>query len=394
MRYYLVLCLMIVSMTCLGQAVYEDISDSLGIDHEYFGGLGGGVSLVDFNGDGLDDLTLASASGDEIAFYINSDQGMTPIDLGISILQEINQITWVDYDNDGDKDLFVTGFESTNHLFKNIGDLSFSDITINSGLSLETSNSYGATWIDINRDGWLDLIYADRPFPLNLEENINRIYLNNADDTFTEITESSMAGDEGKQPFCIAGIDYNKDKWPDLFYTHDREKTTVLLENLKDNRFKDVSEITNSSILMDGMGICVADLNADLLPDLYITNIEDGNKLLINNFDESTQTYFFTEEATERGCVFNQLSWGCSFLDCDNDGDEDLYVSAATVSATDKSSTLFINDGEGFFSGQSIFEGDSLRSYSNAVGDFNNDGNLDIAVINTFNDAAQYLCRG
>jgi len=371
------------------QVVYREISDSLDIQHFYFGGLGGSVSFVDFNGDGMDDLTLASANNQEIAFFLNSPEGLTPIDLGIIIIQEINQITWVDYDNDGDKDLYVTGFQSTNHLFKNEGDLNFNDITINSGLSLATTNSYGATWIDINRDGWLDLIYADRAFPLDLGENQNRIFLNNSDDTFTEITDSAMAQDKGKQPFCIGAIDYNLDKWPDLYYTHDREKTTVLLENQKNNSFTDVSMETNSSFLMDGMGICVSDITNDGLPDLYITNIEDGNKLLINHYNQNTGQYSFTEESQERGCAFNMLSWGCSFLDCDNDGDEDLYVSAATASNNDRSSIMYLNDGQGFFTDSISFMGDTLRSYSNASGDLNNDGYLDLAVLNTFNDPAQ-----
>ena len=377
------------SSLAYSQMNFTEESQNLGLNHYYIGGLGGGVSMVDFNQDGLDDLTFASGSGEAIGFFLNTGNGFNKITLGINFLEETNQVLWVDFDKDGDMDFFATCFEGSNKLYENIGDLIFVDVTVASGLKTNIGNHYGANWVDINRDGWLDLIYAYRAFPLNKPENGIKLFLNNGDKTFLDITAHFNAEDLNKLPFCISALDFDLDKWPDLFYTHDRAHSTQLFRNNRDSSFINISATANAEYVIDGMGICQADINADGLLDMYVTNIEDGNLLLIKHLDTLSNNYYYTEESEARGCQFNTLSWGCNFADFDNDADADLYVSVPTIQNEGQTlSSLLINE-DGDFNILNAFAGDTLRSFSNATGDFNNDGLLDIAVLNTFNDPAQ-----
>ncbi|MFK7981642.1 MAG: FG-GAP repeat domain-containing protein [Saprospiraceae bacterium] len=87
------------------------------------GSIGAGVSVYDFNKDGLDDLTLASEKGELIGFYINTGTAFEAIPALVDNKEEVKQILWADYDNDGDADLFTTSFYGQNHLYQNQGDL-------------------------------------------------------------------------------------------------------------------------------------------------------------------------------------------------------------------------------------------------------------------------------
>ena len=370
------------SYSAWSQVNYVDVASQVGIDHQYLQGApGGGVNFVDFDGDGWDDMTLATAAGDSIFFYKNINGTFQKIPSLVAHTEESKHVLWVDYDNDEDLDLYVTTYEGTNRLYKNKGNLVMEDVTIDAGLLQDSLRHFGAAWGDYNRDGWLDLYYSERKTLTSGTTNKNRLFKNNADGTFTETTFTANAADENKLPFCSAFFDYDNDKWPDIYISNDKFPPNTLLRNNSDGTFMDVSTPTQSGIVISAMCVTVGDYDNDADQDLYITNIADGNVLLQN--DEVSGINYFTDVSSTANVGFYGTAWGSNFLDADNDQKLDLYVSGAVVGTTTPSSTFYKNEGNGVFSQNFTgFQGDTVQSYCNAVGDFNQDGFPDIMVSN------------
>lgn len=200
------------------QIFYRDISADLEITHTYTNGIpGGGVSYCDFDQDGWDDLTLATGPGENIQFYTNNQGIFELIFPLVDHNEKAQQVLWLDFDNDGDKDFYVATHQGTNRLYENQGNLRLVDITQVVGLAMNEGLSYGACWGDYNRDGRLDLYYSDRKGPLKAEQNECRLFRNNANGRFTEVTYDAGVADLGKKPFCSAFLDYNNDGWPDIY---------------------------------------------------------------------------------------------------------------------------------------------------------------------------------
>lgn len=350
--------------------------------------IGGGTSFYDFTGDGLDDLTLGTEAGRPIGFFVNTGTGFEKIAPLVNNVDNIKQILWADYDNDGDPDLYLSAFDGINRFYENAGNLALKDRTAAAGFPLEVHRGYGACWGDYNRDGWLDLYYTDRDIPGSPNFlNKNRLFKNNADGTFTEVTQVANASDAGRLPFCAAFLDYNNDKWPDIYIANDRLRGNSLLQNEGNGVFRDVSVSTRSDLRMDGMCVNAADLNRDGWIDIYVTNTSIGNKMLLNNYAPATQKNTFSEVAEALGIGFFKTGWGSNFFDADNDGDLDLYVSGSEKEvggATTISSLFYENMGDEQFEIPNIngFSKDTTFSFSNAIGDFNQDGFLDIIVQN------------
>lgn len=367
------------------QTTFIDQARDKGIIHYFGEGVaGGGVSFVDFNQDGWDDLTLASEAGKVLAFYQNNNGNFQQITPLVSNVDEVKQILWVDIDNDGDKDLFLTTLFAANRLYENVGGLQLIDITEAAGLSLESTDSYGAAMADIDRDGWIDIYVTERGLDFN--SNRNYLYRNLGDNTFEEVAAAWGVIDSGKAPFFPAFFDLNNDNWPDIYIAQDKSQgNTLLLHNGPGGGYTDVSVSAGANLIMNAMGIAVGDYNCDGWQDLYISNTPHGNALLVNN-----QAGGFVERAEATGTTFNGTAWGTHFLDADNDGFEDLYVSGMAVGTQVVSSAFYYNDRQGsFYVDDAGFVGDTVSSFGNAVGDYNNDGNLDILVVNTKEFPAQ-----
>lgn len=366
------------SLNLYGQ-FFVDVAASAGVVHsDRSNGPGGGVSFADFNGDGYDDLTFATAAGEPMQFYLNTENGLQALPDPTGNLAEIKHILWVDYDNDGDQDLFCSSFDGPIYLYRRDGDWLFTDVTSTAGLPVITKRHYGAAWGDYNRDGWLDLYYSQRKLPGQVSQSRNRLFKNNGDGTFTESSVSAGAEDANRIPFCLGFTDYNKDRWPDLYIANDRNSRNTLLRNNKDGTFSDVSEESGAGIAIDAMNMGLGDFDRDGDEDIYVTNIEEGSYLLRN--DDGV----FTNVAPALGVGFYGIGWGASWIDGNLDGWLDLYVSGAIVGSDQISSAYYQNDeGNGFSPPQGIgFVGDTVHSWSNAVGDFNRDNRPDIAVLN------------
>jgi hypothetical protein len=361
---------------------YSDVASSVGIDHTYIlNNSGGGSSFYDFDMDGNDDITLATGEGELIHFYKNTGSGFEKVDLGITNIAKAKSVIWVDFDNDGDKDFYVAEFDGYNKLYKNDGLMNFTDETISSGLPVDSVRSFGAIWGDYNRDGHLDLYYTARNSGPSATGHKNRLFKNNGDGTFEERTYYTKTDDTGKLPFCSAFFDYNKDNWPDIYIANDRNKGNTLLMN-DTGIFEDVSETCNADLEIDAMNVAIGDIDNNGLQDIYITNTPSGSALLTCNTDSNA--YTFEEEAGDRGVGFYGIGWGANFLDANNDGWQDLYVSGMLIGSDVISSELYINDQSGFFDAATEgLVGDTVRSFTNAIGDWNNDGVADIIVNNS-----------
>ncbi len=380
-----------------GSPSFIDESGQRGIVHSFTdGSQGGGVSYVDFDGDGWDDITLATGRDQLVHFYRNDNGQFSRIDLGIPHDEEAKQILWVDFDNDGDKDFFVCTRNGINRLYENNGELDFSDITAVSGLSMDSLNTYGACFGDYNRDGWLDLYVLERGGGQLPGQNGNSLYRNNGDGTFTDVTFETVTFDYYKIPFCSAFIDYNNDKWPDIYTANDKSSGNTLLKNLGNfGFFQDVSEQTGTGLKMNAMCVNPGDYNSDGLTDIYLTNTVQGNKLLMNNGADNFGEYQFTEVSDTTGTSFNGIGWGSLFMDADNDMDLDLYVSGMLSGSDTVSSAFYLNSGNGIFrQEQAGFSGDTVTSFSNAFGDADNNGTLDIIVSNLYFNSNLWVNKG
>ncbi|MFM2392381.1 MAG: hypothetical protein RLZZ546_358 [Bacteroidota bacterium] len=367
------------ALSLQAQTQFVDATSQYQILHSYGKGTaGGGVSFVDFDNNGYDDISLASSEQRPIIFYKNNNGILSKIDLLPGFLEEVKSILWVDFDNDGDKDLFLALANNHNKLFENKGNLSLFDISETSGISLIKNTSFGACWGDYNRDGLLDLYVGERRIQTTGELNVSVLYKNNGNKTFTDVSTSTNSLDAGKTPFCSSFIDYNNDMWPDIYTAHDRNRGNTLLENNNGQNFASVGFEKGCDLKMNGMSVSVADINNDGWQEIYVSNTTEGNALFFNENGN------FRNLSDSLGVSFNGVAWGTNFLDADNDGDQDLYVSSMLIGKNMITSSYYENQFPQLkFTKENHAPSDTVSSFNNAIGDINKDGFYDIIVSNS-----------
>tara|TARA_R110001632_G_scaffold28927_3_gene77077 strand:+ start:40783 stop:42507 length:1725 start_codon:yes stop_codon:yes gene_type:complete len=385
MRSLLFLLLIFFTNLSIAQLQFGNVATTVGANFAYGDSMfGGGVSFVDFNGDGLDDLTFSTDETQNIHFLQNNGGSFTKVTLtGINeTSNRAKQVLWVDYDNDGDKDFFVTNLVGKNGLYQNDGNMVFTNVTTASGLFTEDLTSYGATFGDIDNDGDLDLFITNREGTIS--QNRNYLYRND-NGLFFDITATAGINTNIELTFGASFFDYDNDGDQDLYIINDKIDPNYLYQNDGTGQFTDVSLTSAAGINIDAMSCTIGDYDADGFADIYVSNTMDGNQLLKNNGGVT-----FTNIAADAGVEFESFSWGATFLDADNDSNLDLYVSSSFDGsvASFLSAAFYHNNGDDTFTipNNIGFSDDERESYSNAVGDFNNDGKPDIVVMNDTDD--------
>ena len=396
-----------------------DIQEIAGINHtfqhETF--IGGGAAFFDYDNDGDDDLYLTSGNRPDI-FYENLGAGIfteKTNEAGLFIARNYNTMGVIagDIDNDGFKDLFVTtkqklnGAFDKNLLFRNNGDGTFSDIWP-ADTPGKSTWSIAATFLDYNLDGFLDIYVGNYVEISNLlrdekDEIIgfghtcfkNQLFRNRGDGRFSDVAAALQLDDTGCA-LAVTASDFDNDGDLDLIVANDFgpdiEPNRFFLNDLDNGRFQEIGKEINANQAIYGMGFAVGDYDNDLDLDYYVTN--NGNNLLLNN--ENGQ---FTDAAAISGTDYTwndiqnsvlSVSWGCAFLDLDNDTDLDLYVANGFVPGPTYLPTniedydkVFLNNGNGVFQEDTVnyLIDNPFVSRGMAHSDIDNDGDLDVISV-------------
>jgi len=366
------------------QTEFINVTEEQGIS-VYFQGasFGCGASFYDFDGDGWDDLTFGLKDS-QIKFFQNNQGVLEPITFeGIDNTSEAKSVLWVDFDNDGDSDFFVSNRLDRIRLFENLGDMVFTDISESAGLNNhpELAN-WGSSWADYDRDGLLDLYVckstANGDLLLNPELE-NDLYHNNGDGTFTEVSDFAQVGDSLGISFQSSFIDYDQDGWQDLMIVNDKWFENSFYRNNGDGTFADVGEELGMDIVMDAMCIAADDYDNDEDVDIYISNTSLNNNGMGNIlFKNSGGSYDSLPGSV--GLGVGNTCWGSQWIDYDNNGLQDLWNTGNSGLAPTMN-RFFENLGNDEFAiiNDAIgLEDNQNMAYSLCMGDLNNDGYPDV----------------
>ena len=244
------------------QLQFSDIASSVSASYSYGSStIGGGVSFVDFDNNGWDDLTYSTDETQEIYFLKNNAGTFTRIMFqGINEKARAKQVLWIDYDNDGDKDFFVTNIQGKNSLYQNDGNFVFTDVTESVGLYTNDLPSYGAAFGDIDNDGDLDLFLSTRGVDAN---DRNYLYRNDTGN-FVDVTQTAGINLTVEYSFCAAFFDYDNDGDQDIYISNDKLSTiNRLYQNNGDGTFADTSVASGAGITANAMSTTIGDYNSD-----------------------------------------------------------------------------------------------------------------------------------
>ena len=329
-------------------------------DRNYLETTGTGVAWIDYDQDGLMDLYFVQSAATDFykpphplhsALYHNNGDGtFTDVTEKAAVGGEGHYGQGVavgDFDNDGYPDLYVTGYGRA-VLYRNNGNGTFTDVTAKAGVADEGGWSTSAGWFDYDKDGWLDLVVtnyiewssknnlwcgAQRPgyrsycAPGNYKGQHIKLYHNNHDGTFTDVSDASGVGKPEAKGMGVVLADFNNDGWTDIAVANDTWPNFLFI-NKHNGTFEDASLLSGMAVGDDGryeagMGIDAADVDGDGWMDIYITHLDYELNRLYHNSHDGT----FTDD-TFRSHIGNSaflLSGVASkFLDYDNDGWNDI----------------------------------------------------------------------
>ena len=409
------------------------IHDNAASDQKYLiETMGAGCAWIDYDQNGLLDLYLVNSAATKAyqpkkplrsALYRNNGDG-TFTDVtekaGVSAEGLFGMGVAVgDYDNDGFPDLFVLGYGRC-ILYHNNGDGTFTDVTEHARVSNTGRWGSSAAWFDYDNDGRLDLVIANyvawapehnfwcgdhvpgmRSYchPNDFDPVPPTLYHNNGDGTFTDVSKASGIGLKPANGLGILTFDYDDDGWQDIFVAND-SLPNLLFHNNHDGTFTEVGYMAGVAVSLDGqpeagMGVDAGDVTGSGRADLAVTHLDSQLARLYRN---SGQRYFddVTLSSKIGYATYHMSEFGARFMDYDNDGALDLFMACGHVLDNvhryksdvyyAEPKLMFRNTGRGIFENVSGQLGPDFLAPTPgrgaAVGDFDNDGDLDILVSN------------
>lgn len=411
---------------------FEDATDAAGIDFVHsFGsrklgslleGTGAGCLWFDYNNDGLPDLYVVNgrplddsmhpyplkekpAEMPHNHLYRNDGNGkFTDVTWKAGLAPDMYgvAVTAADYDNDGLEDLLVTGYGKV-ILYRNLGNGKFEDVTAKAGIKVD-GWSISSTWLDYDRDGCVDLFVgryvkfdpkyrafysADNyPGPLDYEGETNRLYHNNCDGTFTDVTDKSGIGAFVGRAMGVTAADFDGDGWPDIYVANDRTEN-FLFHNKHDGTFEEIANDAGAAYGQNGentgaMGPVFADFEGRGLMDLFVTD-SHYNRLLRNDGKLAFDDMGARNGVSQANAQY--VSWGSGVYDFDNDGQLDILVfHGGLIQMIPQEHTVFRGLGNGQFKDVSEQAGKVLNVRTVARGacfaDYENNGKESAFVVN------------
>lgn len=396
-----------------------------------------GLGLIDFNGDGLLDILFLNATPlpgtppparpptNEL-YRNNGDGTFTDVTAssGVGIPGYAMGCAAADYDNDGDEDIFITNY-GRHRLLRNRGDGSFTDATAEAGLA-EASfgpNCVGAgcAFLDYDRDGHADLLVGNylefdlataRPCfqasvpvycsPRTYPMVTSRLFRNRGDGTFQDVSDSTGIGRRKGYAMGLVCSDFDGDGWTDIYVGNDVIEN-FFYRNKGTGAFEEIGLLAGVAYDQYGdpqgtMGVNAGDCDGDGRFDIIVTDYQNQVNTLYRNLGTRHGTLQFEDVTVATGAGTGSrplVTWGCGLVDFDNDGVRELFTAAGhlqdTVEQYDGSSTykqrnLLLQQRGGRFVDISAETGGAMlvkESSRGAVfGDLNNDGRVDIVVLN------------
>ena len=344
-----------------GELEFENIASSAGVDDE---GSGSYAAVLDYDGDGDLDLYVVNDPGSAGLYRNNNDETYTDVTALAGVTGNGVHVAVGDYDNDGDPDVLVSRGAGGVILYRNNGDSTFTDVTAGSGIGL--ANATRAGFGDYDNDGFDDF-WAAGP------GDVLALLRSNGDGTFSDVTAGaglSAASD-------AEWIDYDRDGDVDLF-SAGAAMVSKLHRNNGDGTFTDVSSSAGVGVATGEASIAAGDYNGDSWVDIYIFRGGSGNLLWRNNRNGTFTNYAGAAGLRETNGTGH---YDAAFGDFDNDGDLDLYVTGGR----DGLNNLFRNNSDGTFEDVTATSGlasiDDTRAI--VVADMNSDGLLDVFEVNS-----------
>lgn len=406
--------------------------------------MGSGAGFADIDNDGDLDLYIVNIPGiyitdpstlpsksKNVLYQNDGNGGFTDItnSAGVGDTGYGMGCVFADYNGDGFIDLYVTNF-GTNVLYQNNGDSTFTNVTKNAGVDCPLWST-GACFADIDNDNDLDLYvcnyvdfdlvkFEDKkeesiqsgklvPNALNptvFEPQDNVLYRNNGDGTFTDITSKAGVAATGGRSMQAIFSDFDGDDDVDLYVANDTSDNHVY-RNDGDGTFTDVSADSWAADFRGSMGLAAGDYDVDGDIDLFISHWIDQEYVIYRNLlkeentslNSSSQGIRFVDEsysAMLAEVTLKEIGWGTSLFDYDNDGDLDIFVAnGSTFQRLDQPEVLipqpnqlFRNEGDSTFTDISKNSGINILptrvSRGTAFGDYDNDGDIDIFIVNNY----------
>ncbi len=367
MRDLFLYCLCLFILPLSAQIHFEDVSAQNDMVRS---GWNSGVAIADFDEDGDEDIYVSVSNGPNLLYENNGDGTFVEVAerFGLNDSRRSYASCWGDIDSDGDLDLIVANRLEPFGFYINNGDGTFEDKFATTYLS-NAGKIRSLMLADYDKDGWLDIYVAN----ITME---NQLFRNNGNGTFTDVILGARAVDA---KLSMGGVffDYDNDQDQDLYLTRDANQDFVFYENIGDGFFENKSAASGLDYIGQGMGVDVADVNKDGFMDVYVANLFD-NILFLNNGDGTFKNITETAKINDYG-----MSWGTTFFDFDNDGLIDIY-SVNDSKFSDHPNVLYRNVGDNVF--EQVAENEPISSdwggYGAAYLDANNDGKLDMFVAN------------